>query len=62
MSTPAAAMNASARSMSRAISSYCWWAVEAATKPWFQECTSRTSASPPWVNARTRFSVAAEVL
>ena len=54
----AAAMKRIARSISRGqrLVAARWPAV--ATKPRFHSCTWRRSAKPPWVKARTRFSVA----
>ena len=54
-----ARMNDSARSMSRAISSYRSPAGERRTKSWFQAWTWCRSAKPPVAKARSRFSVAA---
>ncbi len=60
--TPQAIMNAIARSISSDSASYLASTRELRTKSVFQLCTVRRSAKPPLTNARTRFSVAAEVL
>ena len=61
-STPADFMNASARPISLAICSYRSPTLESRINPLFHSWTWRRSAKPPWVNARTKLRVAAEVL